>query len=78
MNSISDKVRFEEFERDGYVILRNFWQCGELDELQNQLDELGKLVWARNSRRRIRVGMSLRRRINRSCMIGLNIFPHSR
>ena len=44
MDSISDKVRLEEFERDGYVVLREFWQHGELDELQSQLDELGKLV----------------------------------
>ncbi|GLK59739.1 MULTISPECIES: phytanoyl-CoA dioxygenase family protein [Azotobacter] len=40
----SDKRKFEEFEQDGYIILRDFWQSSELGELQGQLDELGKLV----------------------------------
>ena len=33
------------FERDGYAIVRGFWGAGgELDALQAQLDELGKLI----------------------------------
>lgn len=32
------------FEENGYIVLRDFWQGGELDALQAQLDELGKLV----------------------------------
>lgn len=32
------------FEDNGYVVLRDFWQDGELDALQEQLDELGRLI----------------------------------
>ena len=32
------------FDDNGYVVLRNFWVGGELDALQAQLDELGRLV----------------------------------
>lgn len=38
------KGQLESFERDGYLILHDFWRRGELDALQDQLDELGKLV----------------------------------
>jgi hypothetical protein len=31
-----------QFERDGYTILRNFWQGGEMDELHQQLTDLGR------------------------------------
>ncbi|TCP13536.1 phytanoyl-CoA dioxygenase family protein [Simplicispira metamorpha] len=34
----------EFFEEHGYIVLRDFWPSGELDALQAQLDELGKLV----------------------------------
>ncbi len=34
----------DSFERDGFVVLRNFWQHGELDALQSELDELGQLI----------------------------------
>lgn len=37
-----DNVR--SFEDNGYVVLRDFWPDGELDALQAQLDELGRLV----------------------------------
>lgn len=41
------------FERDGFAIVRGFWgNGGELDALQSQLDELGRLMSARRSRRR--------------------------
>lgn len=33
-----------KFERDGYLILQDFWKRGELNDLQAQLDELGQLV----------------------------------
>lgn len=33
-----------QFERDGYVILKNFWKNGELDALENQLKNLGRLI----------------------------------
>lgn len=36
------------FEDNGYVVLRNFWPHGELDALQAQLDELGRLVVGEN------------------------------
>jgi hypothetical protein len=35
----------ELFERDGFAVLRGFWGRGrELDDLQSQLDALGKLI----------------------------------
>ncbi|MFN7156416.1 MAG: phytanoyl-CoA dioxygenase family protein [Acidovorax sp.] len=34
----------QSFEDNGYVVLRDFWPDGELDALQAQLDELGRLV----------------------------------
>lgn len=37
-----DNLQF--FEENGYVVLRDFWPHGELDALQAQLDELGRLV----------------------------------
>ncbi len=33
-----------QFDRDGYLVLRNFWRNGELEELQAQLDHLGRLI----------------------------------
>jgi ectoine hydroxylase-related dioxygenase (phytanoyl-CoA dioxygenase family) len=33
-----------QFELDGYLVLRNFWRSGELEELQDQLNELGRLI----------------------------------
>ena len=33
-----------QFEDAGFLILRNFWKQGELDELQRQLDALGQLI----------------------------------
>lgn len=42
MQNLSDASA--DFDRDGYVVLRNFWQSGEMDELQTQLDELGRLI----------------------------------
>jgi len=32
------------FEVNGYVVLRDFWKDSELDALQEQLEELGRLV----------------------------------
>lgn len=32
------------FEQDGYLIIRDFWQNSELDELQSQVDALGRLI----------------------------------
>lgn len=32
------------FERDGYVIVRDIWEEGELDDLQEELTALGRLV----------------------------------
>lgn len=37
-------TQLQQFEEQGYLILRNFWQHGELNELQSQLDALGKLI----------------------------------
>ncbi len=34
----------QSFEEDGYIILRDFWNNGELDGLQAQIDALGKLI----------------------------------
>ena len=36
------------YEDNGYVVLRDFWPHGELDALQAQLDELGRLVVGEN------------------------------
>ena len=49
-----DPLAFEcAFERDGFAIVRGFWgNGGELDALQSQLDELGRRMSARRSRRR--------------------------
>jgi hypothetical protein len=39
-----DTLQF--FEDNGYVVMRDFWPDGELDALQTQLDELGRLAAA--------------------------------
>lgn len=41
-----DNLQF--FEDKGFVVLRDFWPGGELDALQDQLDELGRLVVGNN------------------------------
>ncbi|MCZ8410528.1 phytanoyl-CoA dioxygenase family protein [Achromobacter dolens] len=34
----------ERFEADGYLVLKDFWKHGELDELEEQLGELGRRI----------------------------------
>ncbi len=38
------RIDTAQFDRDGYVVFRNFWRNGELEELQTQLDDLGRLI----------------------------------
>jgi hypothetical protein len=37
-------INRDQFEAEGYQVIRKFWSNGELEDLQNQLDDLGKLI----------------------------------